>query len=79
MPTSLPPVEPDKALLVMGFSTELAAPYEGAILYSGFSATQLDDTPLSPPFNQRAVSGDHCGPAPPVRVLPLATAGELIL
>jgi hypothetical protein len=45
---ALPTSQPGKALLVMGFSTDLGEPYEGGTLYSGFVANQLDKQELIP-------------------------------
>jgi hypothetical protein len=45
---ALPTPQPGKALLVMGFSTDLGGPYEGGTLYSGFVANQLDKQELIP-------------------------------
>lgn len=49
---TLPPVQPGKALLVMGFTTNMVEPYQGGSLYSGFSATLLDGNVIEPPLNK---------------------------
>lgn len=58
----LPKSQPGKALLVMGFSTELTESYEGGILYSGFVATRLDGQELKPALRKSQLQVIEPGP-----------------